>query len=76
MKAVICDQGPNNQKCMSKFANISIEKPFFTIDTYKIYVIFEYGNNLKKQYFIFNDIISWKYINDFYDFDFKNEVKV
>ena len=69
MKAVICDQGPNNQKCMSKFANISIEKPFFTIDTYKIYVTFDpphllknIRNHFKKQNFIFNeDIISRKY---------------
>ena len=55
VKAVICDQGTNNQKCMSKFANILIEKPFFTIDTYKIYVIFDppyllknIRNNFKK----------------------------
>ena len=26
---------------MSKFADISIEKPFFIMDTYKIYAIFD-----------------------------------
>ena len=54
---------------MSKFANISIEKPFFTINTYTIYVIFDPPHLLKN---IRNN--HWKYINNFYDFDINNNV--
>ena len=40
------------------------------------YIYLNIRNNFKKQNFIFNeDIISWKYINDFYDFYIKNEVR-
>ena len=29
VKAVICDQGPNNQKCMTTYAKIDVNKTFF-----------------------------------------------
>ena len=55
VKAIISDQGPNNQKLLKSYLHISENKPFFMIDDRKYYVfcdpphlIKNVRNNLKK----------------------------
>ena len=78
VKAIICDQGPNNM-AMLKTKSITPEKPYFSFENDKIFVFYDpphllknIRNNLLRHDFYFSTgIASWKVICDFYAQDEK-----
>lgn len=40
VRAVVCDQGPNNRKCF-RLLNVSKENPFFFYENYKIFALYD-----------------------------------
>ena len=84
VKAIIADQGPNNQKLFKQFLNVSEQQPFFIHENKKYFVfcdpphlIKNIRNNLKRNGFKTQEgVVLWKYIVDFYNIDCKNSVRM
>ena len=84
VRALICDQGSNNRSFLEKGEKVSIEKPFFEVGEKKVFVIYDpphllknIRNNLKKHGFKCGEnVIDWKYIEHFYDFDKKLGIRM
>ena len=84
VKTMICDQGPNNQRCMSKFFNITTTKTYTTINNNNIYLFYDpphllknIRNNFKKHNYILNEEeISWNYLVNFYNYDKQTEIRM
>ena len=84
VKVVIADQGSNNRKTFDKLCKITEAEPFFCHKDKRIYVIYDpphllknIRNNLKKNGFVVNGKeVKWIYIEQFYNFDRQNAVRI
>ena len=84
VRVVICDQGSNNRNFMETLAGVNEQKPYFTHNTQKIYAMYDpphllknVRNNLKKHGFCYEDKpVKWQFIEDFYDFDKENKIRL
>ena len=83
VRVIVCDQGSNNRS-MIKSLNVTPESPFFANDGNKIFVMFDpphliknIRNNFRKHGFLWDEEwILWSYVQDFYEFDKTNPVKM
>lgn len=77
VKVIVCDQGSNNRSFLQTHCKVSVEKPFFTHNDQKIYVVYDpphllknIRNNLKKHNYIHDgQKIDWWDLVNFYNFD-------
>ena len=77
VKALICDQSPNNRSFLETHENVTIHKPYFMHDGKKVLVFYDphhllknVRNNLKKGDLMYeNETVTWKYIEEFYSMD-------
>ena len=84
VKALICDQGSNNRQFLETFEKVTSDRPFITVDSKNISVIYDpphllknIRNNFKKHGFIMNNQpIKWQYVTQFYCFDKSNTIRM
>ena len=84
VKALICDQGSNNRAFIETLEKVNESKPYITHNGSKIFVLYDpphllknVRNNLKKHGFSFKgDNMCWSHIEDFYEFDKSNDIRM
>ena len=83
VKVTICDQGSNNRKFVD-LCGVTLEKPYFTHNNQKIYVMYDpphllksIRNNLKSSGFIYKgEKVKWDYVSQFYEKDVKSKLRL
>ena len=84
VKVVLGDQGSNNRKLFNKCCNVTESEPFFLHNGKKIFALHDpphllknIRNNFKKSGFVIDGTdISWHFVEQFYEFDKKNFVRM
>ena len=83
VRAVVCDQGSNNQNMMYKHLKVSKDRPYFNLNNNAIHTFFDTPHllkntrsNLKKTgYTVGGRPVDWKWILEFYEQDKKLPVR-
>ena len=84
VKVMIADQSSNNGRSFEQLCKVTEEEPFFFHKGRKIYMMYnpprllkDVCNNMKKHGFVVKgEEINWTYIEQFYNFDKQNAVRI
>ena len=84
VRALICDQGPNNRSFLETLESVKTSKPYFEVKGERIFVVYDpphlikcVRNNFRNRGFISDGRhILWKYVGQLYEFDKDNSVRI
>lgn len=83
IRAVVCDQGPNNRKCL-KILGITVNNPYFVFNSKKVFVLYDPPHLIKsfRNALLTNNIktsdgeVSWSVYQELHNLDCSNIVKM